>query len=210
MARRTLTVPGMTGRVEHPTVPGVDLVARLRTAILPLAALRTIRKELFRCGRASPLRRRLVRVTVRAPEEVAEHFASLLRRVRRMHRYLLDDGQCVVWMLIRFAAEWAKPELEALHRQYAIFERDGWLCGSPRCTARGHLEEHHLTFRSQGGSDAAANRSTRCVGCHRHVIHAGTMRVKGEAPGDMVQVLGVGEWKEAYRNEIRIPLPDWA
>jgi hypothetical protein len=173
-------------------------------------AFEAVKAQLRQAGLVSPLSRRLVRVSVRVPAEVAEHFTSLLRRVRRLHHHVLDDGQCVVWMLVRFASEWAKPELEAIHRQYATFERDGWLCSSPHCTARRHLEEHHLLFRSEGGPDAAWNLSCRCAGCHRSTIHDGYMKVKGRAPDGMIQVLGVGAWKEAYRNEIRIPLPDWA
>jgi hypothetical protein len=195
------------GHVEHPVVPGIDVRERLRAAVLGSDALAQVRAQLNQLGLVSPLRRRLVRVTVRVPADVAEHFMSMLRRVRQLHHYLLDDGQCVVWMLLRFAAVWAKPEIAALHQQYAIFERDGWQCASPHCTARRHLEAHHTEFRSHCGSDDAWNLSARCYGCHRSAIHDGFMRVSGRAPADMVQVLGLGHWKEAYRNELRIPLP---
>ena len=56
-----------------------------------------------------------------------------------------------------------------LHRQ--VLERDGWRCQI--CGSMQHLQVHHLTLRSQSGSDEEQNLITLCADCHermhRHV-----------------------------------------
>ncbi len=55
-----------------------------------------------------------------------------------------------------------------------IKERDGHRCQNPECgrsTLR--VEGHHLTHRSDGGSDDEANGVTTCRPCHLRGIHTG-------------------------------------
>ena len=44
-----------------------------------------------------------------------------------------------------------------------IFARDGWQCVVPACSSRRNLHDHHLQFRSRGGTNALWNRSSACV-----------------------------------------------
>jgi len=52
-----------------------------------------------------------------------------------------------------------------------VFARDGWRCAVPACTARRGLHDHHLVFRSHGGSNARENRITVCAWHHLRGIH---------------------------------------
>ncbi len=62
-----------------------------------------------------------------------------------------------------------------------------WPCFSPRC----HLHDHHVTFRSAGGSHALANRITLCAFRHQRCVHAGLLRIRGRAPDSLVFELGL-------------------
>jgi hypothetical protein len=72
-----------------------------------------------------------------------------------------------------------------------VFERDGWRCAVPACSARRALHDHHVVFRSQGGDNARDNRVTVCAAHHLHGIHAGRIRARGRAPEAIVWELGV-------------------
>jgi hypothetical protein len=68
-----------------------------------------------------------------------------------------------------------------------IFERDGWECTVPGCSARSMLHDHHLTFRSKFGKKTQeichdlSNRTTVCWFHHRQV-HRGIIKVSDKAP----------------------------
>ncbi len=70
-------------------------------------------------------------------------------------------------LLHHVIATWAQ---QPRHRD-PVFERDGWRCAVPGCTARRNLHDHHLLFRSRGGGNARENRITLCVWHHLHGIH---------------------------------------
>jgi hypothetical protein len=72
-----------------------------------------------------------------------------------------------------------------------IFERDGWRCAVPACSARRELQDHHVVFRSQGGDNGRDNRITVCAAHHLHGIHQGRIRARGRAPDALVWELGV-------------------
>jgi 5-methylcytosine-specific restriction endonuclease McrA len=59
------------------------------------------------------------------------------------------------------------PEKEYALLCKAILQRDGWKCRS--CGFRSGLHVHHITFRSQQGTDEASNLITLCSSCHRGV-----------------------------------------
>src|SRR5205823_1678966 len=70
--------------------------------------------------------------------------------------------------LLRHAtAEW---ERRPRHRD-PIFERDGWRCAVPACTARASLRDHHVIYRSHGGDNARDNRVAICAAHHLNGIH---------------------------------------
>jgi hypothetical protein len=72
-----------------------------------------------------------------------------------------------------------------------VFERDGWRCAVPGCTARRNLHDHHLLFRSRGGGNARNNRIALCAWHHLHGIHGGVIRAWGRAPDAVRWDLGV-------------------
>ena len=72
-----------------------------------------------------------------------------------------------------------------------VVERDGYRCAVPGCTSRRNLHDHHIWFRSAGGSDAPGNRVTLCAFHHQRCLHAGLLRVRGRAPDGLVFELGL-------------------
>src|SRR5437667_193721 len=83
--------------------------------------------------------------------------------------------------------EW---ESQPRHRD-PIFERDGWRCAVPVCTARTSLHAHHVPYRSRGGEHAWGNRVAICAWHHLRGIHRGIIKVSGQAPDDLVWEIGV-------------------
>jgi hypothetical protein len=67
-----------------------------------------------------------------------------------------------------------------------VIERDGYRCAVPGCTSCHNLHDHHVQFRSQGGSDELDDRITLCAFHHQHCLHAGLLRVAGTAPNGLV------------------------
>ncbi len=71
-------------------------------------------------------------------------------------------------------------------RAYRVFERDGYRCAVPGCTAQRNLHAHHVLFRSRGGSDDLANLVTLCAAHHQRGVHRGVIRISGSAPEALV------------------------
>jgi hypothetical protein len=145
-------------------------------------------------------------VTTLAPRDVADHFDAMVGRVRCVIGPNADGGKCLTWMLRRFAETHWNDEVAALMRRHEVQELAGWLCASPHCRARSRFEEHHVVWRSRGGSDERENLANECWGCHHRLIHENRMTVTGKAPDDLLHVLGTGARRQAYRNEMRVPL----
>jgi hypothetical protein len=171
------------------------------------AAVAQVERELAAARIRSPAQRFMTTVVVLAPPDVAEHFRGVLRRVRRKLGGRADDGACVRFMLSRFAAEHASLGVLAVVKKYPVFERDQWLCSNPFCTGRGNFEDHHLDYRSQGGSDDLWNRACTCWWCHHVVIHGGWATLTGTAPGDLTFTVGQGRWRRSHRNGRRVDVP---
>ncbi len=110
-------------------------------------------------------------------------------------------------LLEDFVATWDEPRAASRGSRDAIFIRDGWRCSAPGCTARCHLEDHHVEYRSHGGGDSHANRTGLCRFHHLRGEHGGLARCRGVAPLGIVWRLGreeVGVW---YLNEHRVAAP---
>jgi hypothetical protein len=92
-------------------------------------------------------------------------------------------------------------------REHRVFERDGWRCTVPGCTSYRNLHDHHVVFRSTGGSDDLANRTTLCAWHHLRGVHAGRVRCTGTAPSDLRFELGIRSGRPpllAYRPGERL------
>jgi hypothetical protein len=99
-----------------------------------------------------------------------------------------------------------------------VFARDGWRCTAPGCTSLSNLHDHHVRFRSAGGSDDLANRTTLCAFHHLRGIHAGLLRCVGSAPDGLRWEMGIRRGLSplmAYRSgdvsvaATRAPAPNW-
>jgi hypothetical protein len=120
------------------------------------------------------------RVAFWAPREVAAWFEALVAAVGL--EALLDHA-IATWL-----------EAGTQFEDYADFERDGYRCTVPGCTARRSLQSHHIRFRSAGGPDVSWNRTTLCAYHHHRGVHAGRIGIRGRAPDALVYELGVGRF----------------
>jgi hypothetical protein len=142
----------------------------------------------------------------RVPAEVKHLFVAVRETLRRCldtgsHRSP-HDGEVLDAMLDAALLAWSVRD-RTLRRADPVFERDGWRCAVPGCTSRCNLHDHHVTFRSAGGSDALANRITLCAFHHQRGVHTGLLRVLGEAPDRLVFELGMRPQRPAlarYRS----------
>lgn len=134
----------------------------------------------------------------RVPRDVALLFTAVqetlrVRWLEAARSHLLTDftdGQVFDALLDGAALVWALRE-PGTRRPDPVIERDGYRCAVPGCTSRRNLHDHHITFRSAGGSDAPGNRITLCAFHHQRGLHAGWLGVRGRAPDDLVFELGL-------------------
>ncbi len=84
-------------------------------------------------------------------------------------------------------AEWTR---QPRHRD-PVFARDGWRCAVPACSSRRNLQDHHIRFRSRGGTNARWNRVALCAWHHLRGIHLGIVEASGKAPQDVHWSLGM-------------------
>jgi hypothetical protein len=131
------------------------------------------------------------RVAFWAPPEVAALFEALLARVG------------LEAMLDHAIATWL--EAGAQFDDYADFERDGYRCTVPACTARRNLQSHHIRFRSACGPDVAWNRTTLCAVHHHRGVHAGSLALHGRAPDGLTYELGVGRFRSGDVKQFTFP-----
>ncbi len=106
-----------------------------------------------------------------APREVAELFLAMVARAGGLEALL--DHAIATWL-----------EAGRAFRDYADFERDGWRCTVPGCTARRNLQSHHIRFRSAGGPDVPWNRTTLCASHHQRGVHEGRIAIRIEFATD--------------------------
>jgi hypothetical protein len=121
------------------------------------------------------------RVPRRAPPEVAALFEAL---VARLGLEAMLDHAIATWL-----------EAGARFEDHADFERDGFRCTVPGCTARRNLQSHHIWFRSACGPDVAWNRTTLCAYHHHRGVHAGRLALRRRAPDGLIYELGVGRFR---------------
>jgi len=140
-------------------------------------------------------------ISFEAPEDVANVFVSALEAAAahvdrtasgprpRGERPRARLVRGLAWIVEHAIAAW-RQQGSAFH-DYADFERDGFRCTAPGCSARRELRSHHIVFRSAGGPDEPWNRTTLCAFHHQRGVHAGTVRCRGRAPDALAFALGV-------------------
>ena len=127
------------------------------------------------------------------PRDVARLFRAVLATVqRRIERHTgrpASESEAFGAMLDHALESWgAHTKVPPEHR---VFARDGWRCTAPGCTSYRNLHDHHIRFRSAGGSDDLSNRTTLCAWHHLRGVHAGVVRCTGQAPHGLRFELGV-------------------
>jgi len=151
------------------------------------------------CARPTPPERgacepETARFFLSAPRDVARLFRATLCTVRRMlERHLgrpATPGDGCEAIFDHALETWGalQPTVGAAHR---VFARDGWRCTVPGCTSFRSLHDHHVEYRSAGGGDELANRTTLCAWHHLRGVHAGRVRCVGRAPGELRFELGI-------------------
>ena len=65
----------------------------------------------------------------------------------------------------------------ALYR--AVYERDDGRCQRCRAWVPEGTIPHHITFKSQGGSDIESNLALLCPSCHYRIHHGGVRGSNG-------------------------------
>jgi hypothetical protein len=77
-----------------------------------------------------------------------------------------------------------KPNIPTPTRR-RVFVRDRFACAVPGCRSARHLDQHHVVWRSRGGTHAITNLVTLCGG-HHDRVHDGRLVITGTAPDALV------------------------
>jgi hypothetical protein len=151
--------------------------------------------EALQTGARSRASAKAARFFFLAPVEVARLFVAVLatvqRRIERQEGRPSCQDEALAWMLDHVFEVWGRGRPVPKHHQ--IFERDGWRCTVPGCSSFRNLHDHHIRFRSAGGSNEPSNRTTLCAFHHLRGVHAGRVRCSGSAPDRLRFELGVRE-----------------
>jgi hypothetical protein len=127
------------------------------------------------------------------PAEVVQLLRAILctvrRRLERDDGRMPTEGEALGAVLDYVFACWGVGKKAAAHHR--VFERDGWLCAVPGCTSMQNLHDHHIQFRSAGGSDELGNRVTLCAFHHLRGVHANRLRCVGRAPDGLTWQIGI-------------------
>jgi hypothetical protein len=196
---RELASRGLTCPPEAPLDPAENpvILRRLETLVDILAVEGCNRDGNPLPGKTLSVPGRHLPVVVWARARIRQQWRQMLGTVR---------GQCghlppwaVAVLLVRAALhEWERIDPDRIPTERRILHRDDYRCQAPGCTARNHLEVHHIVFRSRGGTDVDENLITLCHAHHHHAVHRQTLRITGRAPFDLTWVFAEGP---AYRGE---------
>ncbi|MHC4134536.1 MAG: HNH endonuclease [Planctomycetota bacterium] len=90
-----------------------------------------------------------------------------------------------------------------------VLLRHGGICAVPGCSCPAR-HVHHITFRSQGGTDDVTNEVALCAAHHLHGIHRGYLAVTGLAGERLIWRLGTAagaapleEWVTEGNDDVR-------
>ncbi|MCZ7683669.1 MAG: hypothetical protein M5U28_34825 [Sandaracinaceae bacterium] len=139
-----------------------------------------------------------VRLRVRAPEWMILQY----RQLEAAHGRSGCGGSFVHFLVMGFWAVWA-PVLGRSNECEPITRRDRYVCTCPVC-GRPAGPGHHIVFRAHGGGDEMENQTSPCPWCHLEGVHLGRLRVTGQAPGDLVWVIGRTPIMEVRGREKRL------
>jgi len=141
------------------------------------------------------------RIDLQVEPEVACLFAGVHETIRaliqRETRLRPSDSEVFERLLDRAVLAWT-THAPGAPRPDPVIERDAYRCAVPGCSSRRNLHDHHIVFRSAGGSNAEWNRVTLCAFHHQRGVHRGELSVRGRAPDALVFDLGVRPGKPPH------------
>jgi hypothetical protein len=149
---------------------------------------------------------------VRAPGNV-ETIRGLPPSLTAARRFRKKGMPVPTWaallaLLEDYVRVWDDPKGTQKRQWDATYERDGYRCMAPGCTARCGIEDHHIHYRAHQGSDEPWNQLCLCKFHHQQGEHGNFARVRGKAPLDVIWRLGASDLGSWFRNERRIPNPN--
>jgi hypothetical protein len=94
----------------------------------------------------------------------------------------ISAGEALARMADHFVATWTEylKQRKTSSERREVLMRTGGLCAMPGCS-RAAVHDHHIDFRSHGGSDELSNRVGLCQVCHLRGVHKGYLEVVGRA-----------------------------
>jgi len=105
----------------------------------------------------------------------------------------IESGEALALIAMHFVGVW---EIHKCRRpgpsRREVLSRHGGLCGVPGCS-RPAQHEHHIHYRSRGGSDDSANLLGLCAVHHLRGVHADGLEVIGTAGERLEWRFGSGE-----------------
>ncbi|NOY91818.1 MAG: HNH endonuclease [Deltaproteobacteria bacterium] len=111
--------------------------------------------------------------------KLSEDVALFFRQLELAHAHSGLPGRFVPFLVSALFHSW-RQVLGDRNRWEAIHRRDRYECSCPVCE-RQDVTLHHLSYRSHGGGDDAANLVSLCSFCHLEGEHGGRLRVRGSA-----------------------------
>jgi hypothetical protein len=128
------------------------------------------------------------------PADIVQLLRTVLCTVRRRMESdlgrLPTEGEALGAMLDHVLSSWGALNGRVAKR-HRVFARDGWLCTVPGCTSMQNLQDHHIQFRSAGGSNDEGNRTALCAFHHLRGVHAQRIRCSGRAPDGLTWQIGI-------------------
>jgi len=179
-------------------VPDVFLRLRLPGDLAGdlLAAVESSRRRLSECVEAVPCFEQWPDPDASGSVLAARTFSNRCRRVPAWVGLLA--------LIEDYVTTWDVPEESPKRDAEEVYARWGWRCSAPGCTSRRNLEDHHVIYRSRGGSDDLSNRICLCRFHHQQGEHGGLASCRGTAPVGILWRLGRDGVGGLYRNERRL------
>jgi hypothetical protein len=133
------------------------------------------------------------------PRDTFETVSMAIVACQRMYRERgesISAGEALARMADYATAVW-REEVKRERRRHQrkrreVMGRNGGYCAFPGCT-RPAEHDHHVRYRSRGGSDDASNRIPLCAAHHLRSIHRGWAEVSGRAGERLTWRFGSGE-----------------
>jgi len=119
-----------------------------------------------------------------------------------------SEGEALAVMADHFVAVWEvhRPPRRESRARRRVLRRHGGRCAVPGCSAPAD-HEHHIVFRSRGGSDSESNRVALCAAHHLRGVHRAVLSVSGRAGERLTWRLGGERWTTLGDDDVRTEAP---